>query len=318
MQALPGLLAPREDDAVLASTGLGSVRDQDAVRDDLVLARKPALRRHPRLLGDRDPPVEPLLEEAPDRRREPHPAQIAARVVRADHRSVPHRERGDAGRRRHRLVQVQEVEAPSAEHAPHAEDRARAEDDVRQRAVRGDDHRPSDRDHLRRRLAVPADPRMQGARELAGRIVPHDQAHVVPPLAERSRLELRVLDDGAPERPRERHDDANLHLERSLWFDRAAGRRPPHHPDHRRRAPERGLLHPRPRPPAGQEDGQPGRSDRLPPLLRRREGKRRLRHHLLRVSRRAAGLCGPGDDPHDRVAGRLGGCARLLGAAAAR
>ena len=239
--------------------------------------------------------------------------------MRADHRPVPHRERRDAGRRRHRLVQMQEVERAVPEHAPHAENRARAEDDVRQRAVRGHDHRPSDRDHLRRRLTVPADPRMQCTRELAGRIVPHDQAHVVPPLAERSRLELRVLDDGAPERPRERHDDANLHLERSLWFsDRAARRRTPHHLDHRRRAPERGLLHPRPRPSAGQEDGQPGRSDRLPPLLRRRAGKRRLGHHLLRVPGRAAGQCRPGDDPHDRVAGRLGGCARLLGAAAAR
>ena len=55
----------------------------------------------------------------------------------------------------------------------------------------------------------------------------------------------------------------------------AARRRPPRDPDHRRRATERRLLHPRARPAAGEEDGQPGRSDRLPPLLRGREGQRR-------------------------------------------
>ncbi len=42
-----------------------------------------------------------------------------------------------------------------------------------------------------------------------------------------------------------------------------------------RRARQRRLLRTRARPPARQEDGQPGRPVRLPPLLRRREGKRR-------------------------------------------
>ena len=56
-----------------------------------------------------------------------------------------------------------------------AEDRARAEDDVRQRAVRGHDHRAADRDHVGRRLAVAAVPRVEHARELSGRVVAHDR-----------------------------------------------------------------------------------------------------------------------------------------------
>ena len=60
-------------------------------------------------------------------------------------------------------------------------------------------------------FAVPSDPRVQDARELPRRVVPHDQAHVVAELLERCRLQLRVLDDGAPERPRERDDDPDLH-----------------------------------------------------------------------------------------------------------
>ena len=49
------------------------------------------------------------------------------------------------------------------------------------------------------------------AGELSRRVVPHYQAHVVAELLERCRLQLRVLHDGAPERPRERDDDPDLH-----------------------------------------------------------------------------------------------------------
>jgi hypothetical protein len=52
---------------------------------------------------------------------------------------------------------------------------------------------------------------VEHACELARRIVPHDQAHVVTELLERCRLQLRVLDDCAPERPRERDNDPDLH-----------------------------------------------------------------------------------------------------------
>ena len=216
LQPLPRLLAAGEDDAVLTAARLDALGDEHPVRDDLVLAREPALRRRPRLLGDRDPPVEPLLEEAPHGRRQPHPAEVAAGVVRPHHRAVEHRQRGDAGRRRHRLVQVEDVELLACEHALDPRNRPRAEDDVRQRAVRGHDHRPADRDHLRRRLPVPADARMQRARELPGWVVTHHQTHVVAELPQGGGLQLRMLYDRAPEGPREGDDDAHFHLRTSL------------------------------------------------------------------------------------------------------
>ena len=100
---------------------------------------------------------------------------------------------------RHRLVEVEHVEALLLEHALDPEDGARAEDDVRQRAVRGHDHRAPDRDHVRRRVAVAADPGVEGARELTRRVVTHHQPYLVPTRLERLGLELGVLDDGAPE-----------------------------------------------------------------------------------------------------------------------
>ena len=56
-----------------------------------------------------------------------------------------------------------------------------------------------------------SDSRVQDPRELARRIVPHHQAHVVTEILERRRLQLRMLDDRTPERPRERDDDPDLH-----------------------------------------------------------------------------------------------------------
>ena len=53
--------------------------------------------------------------------------------------------------------------------------------------------------------------RVQDPSELARRIVSHHQAHVVTEILERRRLELRMLDDRTPERPRERDDDPDLH-----------------------------------------------------------------------------------------------------------
>ena len=55
---------------------------------------------------------------------------------------------------------------------------------------------------------------MKDARELARRVVAHDQAHVVAALLECRRLQLRMLDDRAPERPRERDDDPDFHIGR--------------------------------------------------------------------------------------------------------
>ena len=55
------------------------------------------------------------------------------------------------------------------------------------------------------------DARVQDPRELARRVVAHHQAYVVTELLERRRLQLRMLHDRTPERPRERDDDPDLH-----------------------------------------------------------------------------------------------------------
>ena len=60
-------------------------------------------------------------------------------------------------------------------------------------------------------LAVPTDAGMERTRELAGRVVRHDEAHLVPARLQRRSLQLGVLDHRPPERPGERHDDADLH-----------------------------------------------------------------------------------------------------------
>ena len=60
------------------------------------------------------------------------------------------------------------------------------------------------------------DPRMEDARELARRVVAHHQPDLVPARLERRGLELGVLDDRPPERPRERHDDADLHAAKPI------------------------------------------------------------------------------------------------------
>ena len=62
--------------------------------------------------------VDALQEEAPDRHAEPHPAEVAGGVVRRHDRARGQREARDADRRRHRLVQVEHVEALSLERRP--------------------------------------------------------------------------------------------------------------------------------------------------------------------------------------------------------
>ena len=125
-----------------------------------------------------------------------------------------------------------------------------------------------------------------------------------PSARERRCLQLGVLDDAAPERPREGDHDSDLHSSTESMVRRSEARRhPPRHPDHRRRAAERRLLHARARPAAREEDGQPGRPDRLPPLLRRRARQRRRRHHVLRVPGRAARAGRRGDGAHDHAGG---------------
>ena len=159
--------------------------------------------------------VEPVEQEAPERLGPPQPSEVACRVKGGDERAACECDRGHAGDRRHRLVHVQEVKALPLEQPPDPEDRAWAEDDVRQRPVRGHDHRTADRDHLRRRLVVPSEPGVENTRKASRRIVADDQAHVEPEPAQSGSLQLRVLDDGSPERPRVRDDDSDLHRRRN-------------------------------------------------------------------------------------------------------
>src|SRR5581483_4032758 len=140
-----------------------------------------------------------------------HPAQVAARVERADHRPTERRKRRDARCRRHRLVQVQDVESLALEHLADAEDRPRAEDHVGKRSIRRQDHRAADRNDVGRRGPGAPGARMKRAGELPGRVVAHDRLDLAALAAQCFRLELRVLDDGPPERPRVRNDDAHLH-----------------------------------------------------------------------------------------------------------
>ena len=57
-----------------------------------------------------------------------------------------------------------------------------------------------------------AEPRVQDAREATRRVVAHHEPYVMAEPSERVRLKLRVLDDGAPERPRVGDDDPDLHV----------------------------------------------------------------------------------------------------------
>ena len=102
--------------------------------------------------------------------------EVAARVERRDGRPAPQRDGGDADRGRHRLVHVDHVEALALEDPLDAPRRRRAEHDVRQRAVRRDDHGAPDGEHVLRRIRVPAEARMQHVRERAGRIVARSRA----------------------------------------------------------------------------------------------------------------------------------------------
>ena len=140
------------------------------------------------------------------------PAQpLARRVAGDDDRAGGGREGVGREHRRERLVHVDDVEALPLPDPAHAHERLRAEDDVRERGVGGDDHRPPDRHHVVRRPRVPALLRVQKPGEPPRRVVPHDDADVVTEPVQRARLVVGVLLHSAPERPGVGDDDADLH-----------------------------------------------------------------------------------------------------------
>ena len=186
-------------------------RNENAVREDFVFASQPAVRGVTRVRRDRDPVVEPVDEEAPDRHGGSHPAERAVRVKGRDDRNLGQRKGCNTDRRGHRLVQVQYVEAFARERTRNAPDGPWREDDVRQRPVCGHDDRAADGNDVRRRCVVAAEPRVENAREAAGRVVADDRARVDAVPAQRVGLELGVLDHRPPEGPRIGDDDAHLH-----------------------------------------------------------------------------------------------------------
>src|SRR5207244_6109396 len=85
------------------------------------------------------------------------------------------------------------------------------------------EHRPADRQDLRRGPAVAPVPQLERAREPARRVVADDRPRLYPEPLERVGLELGVLDDGAPEQPRVRDDDADLHPRQDIQPSRRTG-----------------------------------------------------------------------------------------------
>ena len=117
LQTLSRLLATGEDDAVLTLAGRSRLGHEHAVREHVVVTGEPAVLRDTRTLGDGDPVVDPIHQEAPDRRSEPQPAELTRGVEGRDERCPRHDEDGSADRGCHRLVQVEDVEALPRERA---------------------------------------------------------------------------------------------------------------------------------------------------------------------------------------------------------
>ena len=107
-----------EDDRCLAVRRVGRGRDRGRRSGSISYSPgEPARGRVARLLGDGDPVVDPVEQEAPERQPAAHPAEVAGRMERGDERAAGERERRDADRRRHRLVQVEDVEPLALEDA---------------------------------------------------------------------------------------------------------------------------------------------------------------------------------------------------------
>ena len=155
VQALPRLLPADEDDAVLAAAGIG-VRPGSTTPFGTISYSPGNQRggRVARLLRDGDPVVDPVEQEAPGRHARasssasrPDAWKVATTGQRASARAAMHGI-GVIGSCRWRTSKRSRSSARRMRQIA-----ARAEDDVRQRAVRGHDHRAADRDHVGRAAA---------------------------------------------------------------------------------------------------------------------------------------------------------------------
>ena len=116
---LRGSWRPDEDDGVLPARRLGLLGDEDAVRDDLALDRRatcpPSRARAPRRrCAGRPGPSGNPTPGMPSRIQPRSPDAWWVATTGA----LREGERGDADRRRHRLVEVEHVEPLPLEHAP--------------------------------------------------------------------------------------------------------------------------------------------------------------------------------------------------------
>ena len=125
LQSFSRLLPSDEEDLVIPAVRIRVRRNENAVREDFVFAGQPAVRGVTRVQRDRDPVVEPVDEEAPDRHGGSHPAKVAVRVERSDERNLRQGHGRNRDRRRHRLVDVKHVEALAFERTRHASDGSR-------------------------------------------------------------------------------------------------------------------------------------------------------------------------------------------------
>ena len=142
---------------------------EDAVGDHLPRPAEPPVGGGARLLGDGDALVDASLQEAPDRHPGLHPAELPRGMMRGHDRaacataSVATQIAGVIG-----SCRCSTSNRSRSSTARTRKGDARAQADVRQRAVRGHDHRAADRDHAGRRVPVPSDTGVECPGELPG------------------------------------------------------------------------------------------------------------------------------------------------------
>ena len=211
MKALPRLVPSHEKDGVVSTAEFGLWPNDNAVGNHLERTADLWQRRLARLLGDGDPMVERLPKKPTPECSSCRVPPAAGRVAGDNRRTVGDREGKRGEQRRERLVHMQHVELFLLENRPRAEHGPRAQDDIGERSVGGDDHRAPHRDDVVGRRVMAARARMKKLRQPAGWIVTDEDAGVDAQRAKRACLMVGVVHNAAPEGPGERYDDANFH-----------------------------------------------------------------------------------------------------------